>query len=66
MNKAFVRDAEPAIECCPRCGSTGQPVGSATLDAFIQTQDRPQLGETACFCPSESCPVAYFDAFNGW
>jgi hypothetical protein len=64
MNKAFVRDAEPTVERCPRCGSIGQPVGSVTLDAFIRTEDRHQLGETACFCPSETCPVAYFDAFE--
>ncbi|HUE12996.1 MAG TPA: hypothetical protein VMR25_02425 [Planctomycetaceae bacterium] len=64
MNKAFVRDAEPTVDRCPRCGSIGQPVGSVTLDAFIRTQDRQQLGETACFCPSDTCPVAYFDAFE--
>ena len=64
MNKAFVRDAEPTVERCPRCGSIGQAVGSTTLDAFIRPEDRPQLGETACFCPSETCPVAYFDAFE--
>ncbi len=64
MNKAFVRDAEPTVERCPRCGSIGQPVGSATLDAFIRPEDRSQLGESANFCPSETCPVAYFDAFE--
>jgi hypothetical protein len=64
MNKAFVRDAEPTVDRCPMCGSIGQPVGSITLDAFIRPEDRGQLGETACFCPSETCPVAYFDAFE--
>jgi len=64
MNKAFVRDAEPTVDRCPRCGSIGQPVGSVTLDAFVRPEDRAQLGETACFCPSETCPVAYFDAFE--
>jgi len=55
MNKAFVRDAEPTVDRCPRCGSIGQPVGSITLDAFVRPEDRAQLGETACFCPSETC-----------
>jgi hypothetical protein len=64
MNKAFVRDAEPTVDRCPRCGSIGQPVGAVTLDAFIRGEDRSQLGETASFCPSETCPVAYFDAFE--
>jgi CopZ-like zinc binding protein len=64
MNKAFVRDAEPTVERCPRCGSIGQPVGSTTLDAFVRPEERSQLGETACFCATETCPVAYFDAFE--
>jgi hypothetical protein len=64
MNKAFVRDAEPTADRCPRCGSIGQPVGFVTLDTFIRPDDRSQLGETASFCPSETCPVAYFDAFE--
>jgi hypothetical protein len=64
MNKAFVRDVEPTVDRCPRCASIGQPVGTLTLDAFIQAEHRPQLGETACFCHSEICPVAYFDAFE--
>jgi hypothetical protein len=64
MNKAFVRDTEPTVERCPQCGSIGQPVGSATLDAFIRPEERSQLGETACFCATDRCPVAYFDAFE--
>src|ERR1700685_1627565 len=64
MNKAFVRDAEPMSERCPRCASIGQPVFGVTLDAFIKSEHRAQLGDTACFCPSESCRIAYFDAFE--
>jgi hypothetical protein len=64
MNKAFVRDAEPTVDRCPRCASIGQPVGTVTLDAFIRAEHRSLLGETASFCPSEICPVAYFDAFE--
>ncbi len=64
MNKAFIRDAEPTVERCPACGSPGQPVGTATLDAFVRPEFRNELGETACFCLSETCPIAYFDAFE--
>ena len=64
MNKAFVRDPEPTTERCPRCGSPGQPVSGEILDAFIKAEARDHLGEAANFCPSETCPVAYFDAFD--
>jgi hypothetical protein len=64
MNKAFVRDPEPTVDRCPRCGSAGQPVGGAVLDSFVLPEARDQLGEAASFCPSETCPVAYFDAFD--
>jgi Zinc binding domain len=64
MNKAFVRDPEPTVERCPQCGATGQPVGAAILDVFVRLEARDQLGEEACFCPTATCPVAYFDAFD--
>ena len=64
MNKAFVRDPEPTVDRCPRCGAAGQPVGSVILDSFVLPEARSQLGEAASYCPSESCPVAYFDAFD--
>jgi hypothetical protein len=64
MNKAFVRDPEPTVERCPRCGAAGQPVGSVILDAFVRPASRNQLGAEACFCPTATCPVAYFDAFD--
>ena len=64
MNKAFVRDPEPTVERCPRCGAAGQPVGSVILDSFVRPESRNQLGAEACFCPTATCPVAYFDAFD--
>ena len=64
MNKAFVRDPEPTVERCPLCGATGQPVGSAILDSFVRPESRSQLGAEACFCPTATCSVAYFDAFE--
>jgi hypothetical protein len=64
MNKAFVREPEGTVDRCPSCGSPGQPVGSITLDAFVRPESRAELGETASFCPSETCPIVYFDAFE--
>jgi hypothetical protein len=34
------------------------------LDLYLQSEAREQLGESACFCPSETCPIAYFDEFE--
>jgi hypothetical protein len=64
MNKAFIREPEQGIERCPACGALGQPVGAATLDSFIRLDVRDELGDSAFFCPSETCRVAYFDAFE--
>jgi hypothetical protein len=64
MNKAFVRDPEPTVERCPRCGTAGQPVGSVILDSFVRPECRDQLGAEASFCPTATCLVAYFDAFD--
>jgi len=64
MNKAFVRDPDPTVDRCPQCGTAGQPVGAVILDEFVRPEARSQLGEEANFCPSGTCPVAYFDAFD--
>lgn len=64
MNKAFVREPDSTVEHCPRCGSIGESVGSATLDALLKPECREKLGESASFCPSPTCPVAYFDQFE--
>ncbi len=64
MNKAFVRDPEPTVDRCPRCGAAGQPVGTPILDSYVRSESRAQLGAEASFCPTATCPVAYFDAFD--
>jgi hypothetical protein len=64
MNKAFVRDPDPTVERCPQCGSAGQPVGTVILDEFVRPEGRNLLGQEANFCPSATCPVVYFDAFD--
>jgi hypothetical protein len=65
MNKAFVREPEPdGRACCLRCGSLGIPVDNATLDHHVQRNSRPRMGDSAWFCNSAQCDVAYFDLFE--
>lgn len=65
MNKAFVREPDDTLSLhCPRCGWLAEPVERVTLDAQLRPEVRGQLGDSAFFCPAESCPVAYFDAFE--
>jgi len=61
MNKAFVREPDADDEYCPRCGAKGMNVVEETLQAFLGQETRRQLGQTACFCPTPGCEVAYFD-----
>jgi hypothetical protein len=61
MNKAFVREAEfDGRAYCPRCGSQGTAVGSATLDALVQPTARLRLQDSAYYCGFSRCDVAYF------
>lgn len=64
MNKAFVRDPDPSVEYCPRCGSPGQPVGRKTIEAHVPDQAQRQVADSANFCPTPTCDVAYFDGFE--
>ena len=64
MNKAFVREPDSTAEYCPRCGTLGQPVVGETLDSHILTAKRRTIGDSACFCSSPQCDVAYFDSFH--
>jgi hypothetical protein len=64
VNKAFVREPDSNVVRCPQCGSPGESVGAVTLDALLKPECRNQLGEEANFCPSPTCPVAYFDQFE--
>jgi len=65
MNKAFVRDPDDTGElACPRCGTLGVAVGRETLEAHLVPDARRQLAESAFFCSSPLCPVAYFDQFG--
>jgi len=64
MNKAFVREPDPTADYCPRCGSKGEPVGAETLAAHLTAEQQGRITQTACFCPSPNCEVAYFDTFE--
>ena len=65
MNKAFVREPEPDGRAfCPRCGSLGTPVNKSTLDRHVQEHSRPRMGDSAWFCNTARCDVAYFDLFE--
>jgi hypothetical protein len=65
MNKAFVREPEDTGKhYCPRCGAQGEQVGRATLSAQLRGEALGSIAETAFFCPTSNCPVAYFDLFD--
>lgn len=64
MNKAFVREPDNTADYCPRCGARGEPVGPVTLRNYLSEQQRRAIAATADFCPSPTCPVAYFDSFK--
>lgn len=62
MNKAFCKEpdtAEPAL--CPACGRDGLAVAHETLSAHVAAEAVGTLGEPAYFCPTDTCPVLYFD-----
>jgi hypothetical protein len=64
MNKAFVREPEQAVDCCPRCGAQGQVVGPEVLTEYLTDALRQVLTEPASFCPTPRCAVAYFDGLE--
>lgn len=64
MNKAFTRESDNQAEYCPRCGSQGEPVGPQTLQAHLPAEALRNIAQSASFCPSPQCPVAYFDVFE--
>ena len=64
MNKAFVREPEQTADCCPHCGSKGDPVGVEALRAYLTEEQRRRLAEPIVFCPSPKCRVVYFDGLE--
>jgi hypothetical protein len=65
MNKAFVREPDADGDLyCPRCGSLGEAVTAATLDARVAPAARSRIGASAWYCGYAKCEVAYFNAME--
>ena len=64
MNKAFVRETDSTDVLCPRCQAAGVETPRVTVEAHLPADARRGLAATAFFCPTPSCKVAYFDAFE--
>jgi hypothetical protein len=64
MNKAFLREPDATDVFCPRCGAAGVDVPRVTIESQATPDARRPLAATAYFCPTPTCSVAYFDAFE--
>jgi hypothetical protein len=64
MNKAFVREPDTTEVLCPRCGAMGESTLRVAFEAHVPAEARRAMAASAYFCPTPSCPVAYFDAFE--
>src|SRR5436309_3420494 len=64
MNKAFVREPETTEVLCPRCGAAGIDTRRAAFETHVPADARRPLAASTYFCPTPTCPVAYFDAFE--
>jgi hypothetical protein len=64
MNKAFVRESDATDVLCPKCGAAGIEVPRATIQQHVPLDALRELAATAFFCPTPTCPVAYFDAME--
>jgi hypothetical protein len=66
MNKAFVREPETTEVLCPRCGAAGIDSLRAAFETHVPADSRRPLAASTYFCPTPTCPVAYFDAFEAF
>lgn len=64
MNKAFVREPDTTEVLCPRCGAAGVSVMRMTFEAHVPAEAQRPLAASCYFCPTPTCQVAYFDAFE--
>jgi hypothetical protein len=64
MNKAFVREPDVTDVLCPRCGAIGVGALRAAFETYVPPDARRPLAASTYFCPTPTCPVAYFDAFE--
>ena len=60
MSRAFMKEGEAPEPACPSCGTPGEPVGPATLDAQLTPKDRKALPDRANYCATPSCRIGYF------
>lgn len=64
MNKAFTKEPESSEGECPHCGAKGVGVGRETLEYHLPAEKLTEISETAFFCGTPHCDVAYFDIFD--
>src|SRR5262245_34091632 len=64
MNKAFVREPDATDCLCPRCGAAGVAALRAAFETHVAPEIRRPLAASTYFCPTPTCPIAYFDAFE--
>jgi hypothetical protein len=64
MNKAFTREPDSDDVLCPRCGARGDDVQRETVEALARPEAAARLAPTASYCPTPTCDVVYFDAFE--
>jgi len=64
MNKAFVREPDTTEVLCPDCGAAGIETLRAAFETHVPAYMRRPLAASTYFCPTPTCSVAYFDAFE--
>ena len=64
MNKAFVREPDATDVLCPRCGAAGVSALRAAFETHVPAEARRAMAASTYFCPTPTCPIAYFDAFE--
>jgi len=64
MNKAFVREPDATDVFCPRCGTAGVSALRVAFETHVPAEARRAMAASSYFCPTPTCPVAYFDAFE--
>ena len=63
MSRAFIREPDPEEPRCPGCSSSGEVVGSRTLDVQVPAPLRSQMGSAVYYCASPGCSTVYY---NSW
>ena len=64
LNKAFVREPDATDVLCPRCGAIGAAAVRAAFETHVPPEARRAMAASTYFCPTPTCAVAYFDAFE--